>query len=107
MPFWAINLGLAGKRPKNNKKLKKNCLFGLGLAGKCSVPRRPQAGLVINRAGIVPVKKTKTGRCAAGRPRTAPRPLGEPDLALGGTHGAWPLENLGNLYDVAPPHQTD
>ena len=30
-----------------------------------------------------------------------------PSLALGGTHGALPLENLDNLYGVAPPHQTD
>ena len=34
-------------------------------------------------------------------------PNREPDLALGGTHGALPLENPDNPYGVAPPHQTD
>ena len=31
----------------------------------------------------------------------------EPDLALSGTHGALPLENLDNLYGVVPAHKTE
>ena len=34
-------------------------------------------------------------------------PHREPDLALSGTHGALPLEDLDNLYGVATAHPTD
>ena len=34
-------------------------------------------------------------------------PHREPDLALCGTPGALPLEDLDNLCGVAPAHQTD
>ena len=34
-------------------------------------------------------------------------PRRAPDLALSGTHEALPLEDLDNLYGVAPAHQTD
>ena len=34
-------------------------------------------------------------------------PHREPDLALSGTHGALPLENLDNLHGVAPAYLTD
>ena len=52
--------------------------------------------------GVIPSEGTfmDTSQCTSA-------PHREPDLALSGTHGALPLEDLDNLYGVALTHQTD
>ena len=48
-----------------------------------------------------------SGGTLVDRSQCTSAPHRAPDLAPSGTHGALPLENLDNLYGVAPPHQTD
>eukprot|EP00959_Pyramimonas_sp_CCMP1952_P464821 9487259-Pyramimonas_sp.AAC.2 len=65
------------------------------------------------RSGVLRLRRSGGGgRVRHLRAHLRPRhctsaPNREPGLALGGAHGALPLENLDNLYGVAPPHQTD